>query len=493
MSFSWPSDVYEVAPRGPFLEPANIGIVVFDRKYGTSKAMQMHLSCTPLSFILSSPNYTALVDFIYGNLSGLKSSEPQLETDRSGVAENASRPSDADGAATSSKPSVETRFNPSMKFGPEPDSIPKFRMTLAVPEVAAVFMAHPREWMDPSPEYLFASSTDWHALRPFFHASVSNLLMDLGSMSDSGGLYINFCANGVEIQDLRMGYRLTEVSARVPTGVEYEIGNAPVPALQQWGRGAPFSGGKEGGSIPIPGIMIDQYTLGSKEYVLPTPFHDATANLAQSGSGESFYGSPMGSIDSASMLSVASDIDTPPSNRSTVEPANAFLDSGEEKQGKRSTISVARRLSEHSHHRYKAMSDGHTSTPYGESRDHGALDVLLDSQYLPVLDFIDLEDPSLPSNMHSEIATLRIATAPYKAPEEERLPMDATMMFPGSNPDVKVEVSVAVLADSTTAVEIALSSVLLQWPYFQDLSLVRLVYIISCDMWVLLFFKTYNS
>lgn len=43
----------------------------------------------------------------------------------------------------------------------------------------------------------------------------------------------------------------------------------------------------------------------------------------------------------------------------------------------------------------------------------------------------------------------------------------------GANPRVKFEVSLAVLADSTVAVEVAVSNALVNWPYFQDLSLVR--------------------
>ena len=43
---------------------------------------------------------------------------------------------------------------------------------------------------------------------------------------------------------------------------------------------------------------------------------------------------------------------------------------------------------------------------------------------------------------------------------------------PGSNSRLKLEVSLAMHSDSTMAVEVALSEALLNWPYFQDLSLV---------------------
>lgn len=42
----------------------------------------------------------------------------------------------------------------------------------------------------------------------------------------------------------------------------------------------------------------------------------------------------------------------------------------------------------------------------------------------------------------------------------------------GANPQVKFEVSIAVLHDWTVAVEVALSDGIINWPYFTDLSLV---------------------
>jgi len=90
--------------------------------------------------------------------------------------------------------------------------------------------------------------------------------------------------------------------------------------------------------------------------------------------------------------------------------------------------------------------------------------------FLPLLDFVALPDV-LPS-LGSEAASLRVLTAPHHAPAEERLPGATNTRLPGSNPNVRLEVSVAILEDSTTAVEVGLSSALLQWPYFKDLSLI---------------------
>lgn len=51
-------------------------------------------------------------------------------------------------------------------------------------------------------------------------------------------------------------------------------------------------------------------------------------------------------------------------------------------------------------------------------------------------------------------------------------PWRSSRLPPGSAPGVKLEVSLSMLADSTMAVEVAMSEVLLNWPYFKDLSLV---------------------
>lgn len=67
---------------------------------------------------------------------------------------------------------------------------------------------------------------------------------------------------------------------------------------------------------------------------------------------------------------------------------------------------------------------------------------------------------------------LNVLSAPYYPPPGEcaRARLAA---LPGSNPRVKLEVSVGILADSTVAVEVGISNALINWPYFDDLSLVR--------------------
>jgi hypothetical protein len=191
LSFSWPSQAFDVATRGAFLRPANLSAVQFQRGYGVDKpkASQLHFSATPLSLVLSAPNYTTLMDFIGGNLNDYLQPPGNVETD----------------VATPCEPK-EVRFNPSMQFGPPPGIPPTFRLTAAIPRVAAVFEAHPREWTAAEPAWEFASPSEAHLLQPFFSASASNLLLDVGTLPQ-GDKHINICATSLDMQDLRLGYR----------------------------------------------------------------------------------------------------------------------------------------------------------------------------------------------------------------------------------------------------------------------------------------------
>lgn len=450
-SFSWPSEVYDVVVRGPLLHPANISMVQFKRTYGTSTAQvsQIHLSSTPLSATLSAPNYVTIMDFVHGNLNDFL--HPK----------NAPPP----------KPShpKEVNFNPAMKFGPAPGATATFRLTLAIPKVAVVLEAHPREWTDPQPVFTFASAAESHILRPFFHASASNLLMDLGNLPP-GDTFINFCATSLDLQDLRLGYRLSEVSASAPAGGLHVQGDMPLSPLRRMGH---LPG------ITIPGVSSEEGTPPGAVLLPP-----------RQPSEDSVYGSPGGSTGSP--VSWQSDAETPrtpqfsflrprPEDSDRPTPGMGSGQSSTNAQGRREVLtqgphtgirlSVARRLSEHSH-RHRAASDGDSATPgtHGAPTPGRTASGGVPRYYLPVLDFVEL--PEVESTLGAEAAALRVLTAPHHAPPEERLPGNTSTRLPGSNPNVRLEVSVALLADSTTAVEVALSSALLQWPYFQDISLV---------------------
>ncbi len=535
VSFSWPSQVYEVVPRSGFLQRANLCMVMFDRHYPTaggapvggaaggapSTAMttttQMHISTTPLTFIMSGPNYTTLMDFISGNLRDL--------LDR-GV-DKTPAPAAAPAAFK------QTKFNPAMKFGPPPGMAPSFRFTFAVPRLGVVLEAHPREWDDLHPEFDWVPASETHLLKPFFHGSVSNLLMDLGTLP-TGDLHINFCATSLDMQDLRMGYRLAEVSAKVPQdgggGGGYPTGGMGVNAdegglqrmgiggqpldqqprpLQRWGvklsdeeeraRSALFksnfspSGGDDGGS--------SVYASPAESPRSNSSFESAAADLpaTPTGVGATLQGPGLDfSLPTVNVVTPETPIGFGSGSSTNAQLGgqgvgglrNAGIGAGAgggaggvqpetvQKAGQQTGIrlSVSRRLSEHSHYRHRAgfVSDNTPGSAGsgggGNFQTPGSGGGGTPKHFLPVLDFGEL--PEVEHSLGEDVASLRILSAPHQAPPEERAASTVSTRIPGSNPNVRLEVSLALLEDETVAVEVAMSSGLLQWPYFQDLSLI---------------------
>lgn len=527
VSFSWPSQVYEVAPRSALLQRANLCMVMFDRYYPTTapgaevaaggalpapaarataiKASQMHISTTPLNFIMSGPNFTTIMDFVSGNLHDLLDKDP---------------------TASAAMPAAfkETKFNPSMKFGPPPNMAPTFRFTLAVPRLGIVLEANPREWDDSDPEFDWVPASETHLLKPFFHGSLSNLLMDLGTLP-TGDLHINFCTTSLDMQDLRMGYRLAEVSARVPQddegGVQdvndhdeprVGIGGQPLEQPQLW----PLQRGRDMVSYekerPRSALFKSNVEV-SPEGDSPSVY----ASPAESPRSNSSFESAIADLPltpteaSATVQGPGLDFSLPTVNVVTPEtPAgfgsgsstNAQVGTGNmnggdgdggdvardgtaapetvQKGGQQTGIrlSVSRRLSEHSHYRHRAgfVSDGSTATPGSASGDGGHVHTSgsggggTPKHFLPVLDFGEL--PEVEHSLGADVASLRILSAPHQVPPEEHASSTVSTRIPGSNPNVRLEISLALLVDSTMAVEVAMSSGLLQWPYFQDLSLV---------------------
>ncbi|KAL4553401.1 hypothetical protein Ndes2526B_g03263 [Nannochloris sp. 'desiccata'] len=526
VSFSWPSQVYEVVPRSGFLQRANLCMVMFDRHYPTTsplagaatggalgapapaaqattiKTSQMHISTTPLTFIMSGPNYTTLMDFVSGNLRDL--------LDRG-----------TDPTAFAAMPAAfkETKFNPSMKFGPPPGVAPAFRFTLAVPRLGIVLEAHPREWDDLHPEFNWVPASETHLLKPFFHGSLSNLLMDLGTLP-TGDLHINFCATSLDMQDLRMGYRLAEVSAKVPQGDEgglHGVNDHDGPPLeeqqqpqrrplQRWGDKLSYEEERARSTLFKSNFEVSPEGDSSSVYASPaesprsnSSFESAIADLPITPTGVG-----------ATMQGPGLDFTLPSINVVTPEtPAvfgsgsstNAQVGAGGigggggglrgtggggiaapetvQKGGQQTGIrlSVSRRLSEHSHYRHRAgfVSDG-SATPGSAGGDGGHFHTPgsggggTPKHFLPVLDFSEL--PEVGHTLGEDVASLRILSAPHQGPPEERASSTVSTRIPGSNPNVRLEVSLALLEDSTVAVEVAMSSGLLQWPYFQDLSLI---------------------
>lgn len=519
VSFSRPSQMYEAVPRSVLLQRANLCMVQFDRYYPSTapgpeaaaggalptqaaitKASQMHISTTPLTFIMSGPNYTTIMDFCRGNLRDLLD-----------------RGTDPIASAAMAAALKETNFNPSMKFGPPSGMTPSSRFTLAVPRLSIVLEAHPREWNDLEPEFDWVPASENHLLKPFFHGSLSNLLMDFGTLPTED-MHINFCATSLDMQDLRMGYRLAEVSAKVPQDDEgglqgvSEHDGQPLEQpqqrpLQRWGNKLPYEEERARSALfksnfgvtPEEEESTSVYASPAESPRSNSSFESATADLPLTPTGAGAIVQGPGLDFSLPRINVV----TPetPAAFGSGSSTNAQVGAGGmnggglkgaagggtaapetvQKGGQQTGIrlSVSRRLSEHSHYRHRAgfVSDG-SATP-GSAGGHngghfhtpGSGGGGTPKHFLPVLDFGEL--PEVEHSLGEDVASLRILSAPHQTPLEECANSTVSTRIPGSNPNVRLEISVALLADSTVAVEVAMSSGLLQWPYFQDLSLVR--------------------
>ena len=93
-----------------------------------------------------------------------------------------------------------------LRWAAHPRSFPTQRHAIPLLLLQAIFEAHPREWTDPNPAYLYAEQSDTPQLRPFMRAQASNVLLDLGLM-DEGDTFMKVCSTSVDVQDLRLAYR----------------------------------------------------------------------------------------------------------------------------------------------------------------------------------------------------------------------------------------------------------------------------------------------
>jgi hypothetical protein len=501
-AFSWPSQVFDVVPSSTLLQPANVSMTQFLRTRAISirpdakPTPQLHLSSTPLTAMLSTPNFVTIMDFVNGNLNDLLHPPGDV-------------PKPGQGGVAIPK---QVQYNPNLKFGPDPRASINFRFTLAIPSIAAVFLANPNEWMKAKPVYSYANAANSHLLQPFFHASVSNLLMDLGTL-EGGNTHINFCATSLDLLDLRMGQRLAHISSKVSQDDEEEV----VPLDEghtQWvhDRGLDNSNSNENeNDTPQPSSSRQTFgqeardgDVGQLSNMSPLRVSDAATTLSTPATPAfAFLNEPGFTVDSSRAASGGSYTPGNPewySNGSHPQQRmarNITVDStAAEPPHTGIRLSVARRLSEHSHRRAASGEDMQQfNSPLDSSGpgSHGAPTPGRNAggvprKYLPVLDFVDLPEVSNqclePGEQHEgpvvgrDMATFRILTAPHHPPLEEvprggaKSTTSGVKSYPGSNPNVRVEVSVAVLSDGTTAVEIALSSALIQWPYFHDASLI---------------------
>lgn len=144
---------------------------------------------------------------------------------------------------------------------------------------------------------------------------------------------------------------------------------------------------------------------------------------------------------------------------------DAFVDVSEYSS---SPMAVARRLSNHSQKHKASLNcfDGYQEELEYENKARGFEDIS-EIYHIPLIEFHNV--PELQSSLGEDVPSYLLLTskdfAQSKGSSRETLQV-------GSNQNIRLEVSVGILHDSTMAIEVALSSAMLQWPYFHDSSLV---------------------
>eukprot|EP00887_Chlorella_sp_A99_P007742 scaffold20.g7742.t1 len=565
-SFSWPVEVWDLISGSVFIHPANISLVMFCHGE-PAPAPQLHFSSTPLTGVFNAPHFTALMDFIGGNLGDYL--HPKL-------------PPGAEPPPPKVPPQV--LFNPAMKFGPRPDQVATFRLTVAVPRLTAVFEAHPGEWTGPGAATRHVGPEEAHLVRPFFKAVACNVLFDLGRMT-GGDTFMTVCATSMDVQDLRLAYRLDEVSSHAAADMmmdEAAQGQGPPgPWQPDWLAGEAHSSGEEEGwatppshpdsrqSTPHGGdagaeaaaavawaaaaagadglappdivgrvlsdsgaeLLVDDLSQRQQEVLaqrsaraaealgdaapgggggpanpvtaayaprvgaapggagLGPPTEHSYATPSSGHSREGSFASPRGQhgseiIDTPSTEATFSfqphpSLGRPPAATPGLFPGASPPDGSSDCRSAPHPhtgirLSVARRLSEQAERRRAAGTpstgegggaEAHAGTPGAAAAHVGQRSTM------PVIEFESVQELAPFAEHGSSSAVLNVLSAPYYAPPTEAA-RTRLALLPGSNPRVKLEVSLGMLADSTMAVEVALSNALVNWPYFNDLSLI---------------------
>jgi hypothetical protein len=168
--------------RAGFIQEANYALVMFTRAHpGGRRYSQLHATSSALAARLNSPNYGALLGFAQGNLAEVSTYAP------------------AQPRKAHQEPAG---FRASFKFEPPPGDPPTFYMTAAVPELAVVCEAEPRQWHSASS--MPGAARD--ALHPFLRASFSQVALDLATLASSRATYLGISAAAVSADDLRLAY-----------------------------------------------------------------------------------------------------------------------------------------------------------------------------------------------------------------------------------------------------------------------------------------------
>lgn len=143
---------------------------------------------------------------------------------------------------------------------------------------------------------------------------------------------------------------------------------------------------------------------------------------------------------------------------------DAFVDVSEYSS---SPMAVARRLSNHSQ-KHKASLTGLDG--FQEELDcykNTDFEDVSQMNYIPLIEFHNV--PELRNSLGEDVPSYLLLTSKdigrSKGQSRETLEV-------GSNQNIRLEVSVGILHDGTMAIEVALSSAMIQWPYFHDTSLV---------------------
>eukprot|EP00884_Botryococcus_braunii_P006280 jgi/Botrbrau1/15653/Bobra.4_1s0037.1 len=409
--FGWPTLDYQVVDSAPFVYPGNYAVLLFGRRSGLdgSAYSQMHVAASSLNGILNVHNYSALLGFTQGNLTEMSSFR------------EAHHPGPP-------PPPPRTDFDSNFQFGVPPGDVPMFCLTTSIDSVFVLMEADPRSWQSGHVKSAFGYPEDGKML-PFMRVMGQKLGVDLGTLRDSGSVYLRITADAIDADDLRLAYgKIMSEMEIESSGVERDTPTPSTPPNQ-----------------PLVGHTVSQPEA-----------HDFPPRM--------------------SLFSDAV-TQTPQSRRERVRPLHNRAGNGLNRQpgGLRRQGSAGLVLRHLSFDRSNAppdpLGDQRSLTPQGSTVSvgiHGSVDVEdVDEGYVPVI-LID-RVPELASAFPKGFPIVHLGQAPYTIPTKEAANLDPASQEQG--PTV-LEVTVGVMKDGTMAVEVGLANTLLQWPFLSDTTLV---------------------
>ena len=127
---------------------------------------------------------------------------------------------------------------------------------------------------------------------------------------------------------------------------------------------------------------------------------------------------------------------------------------------------VARKISDHSVKHRDSLQHVDLHSGARVRVDEHVADIRSQNFGVPLIDFT--RNGAFESIIGDDVACYRLLTTDVTLKDREHVDS-----LPGSNRNIRFEASVGILSDSTTAVEVALSGALIQYPYFHDTSLIN--------------------